>query len=105
MNFAASFPDSDIGGVDVETERRISLSKSKISPGSSRGCFCCRAATLGIAKQSLATSMGRRMDRRQIYHADPEIMGGTLVFTGTRVPVDSLILHYPKTHSQVMGGL
>ena len=24
---------------------------------------------------------------------DPEIMGGTLVFTGTRVPVESLIQH------------
>ena len=33
------------------------------------------------------------MDKRQIYHSDPEIMGGTPVFTGTRVPVDSLITH------------
>ena len=33
------------------------------------------------------------MDKNQIYHSDPEIMGGIPVFTGTRVPVDSLIIH------------
>ena len=33
------------------------------------------------------------MDKRRIYHSDPEIMGGVSVFTGTRVPVDSLIAH------------
>ena len=33
------------------------------------------------------------MDKQQIYHSDPEIIGGTPVFTGTRVPVDSLIIH------------
>ena len=33
------------------------------------------------------------MDKHQVYHSDLEIMGGTPVFTGTRVPVDSLIIH------------
>ena len=33
------------------------------------------------------------MDRDQIFHRDPDILGGTPVFTGTRVPVDSLIQH------------
>ena len=33
------------------------------------------------------------MDTNQIYHSDPNIMGGAVVFTGTRVPVDSLIAH------------
>ena len=33
------------------------------------------------------------MKKRQVYHSDLEIMGGTPVFTGTRVPVDSLITH------------
>ena len=33
------------------------------------------------------------MDKHQIYHSDLEIMGGTPVFTGTRVPVNSLIVH------------
>ena len=33
------------------------------------------------------------MEKRQVYHSDPEIMGGTPVFTGTRIPVDSLIDH------------
>ena len=33
------------------------------------------------------------MDKKRIYHSDPDIMGGVSVFTGTRVPVDSLIAH------------
>ena len=33
------------------------------------------------------------MEKKRIYHSDPEIMGGVSVFTGTRVPVDSLIEH------------
>ena len=35
----------------------------------------------------------QKMDKHQIYHSEPEIMGGTPVFTGTRIPVDSLIIH------------
>ena len=31
------------------------------------------------------------VDPRQIVHSDPEILGGTPVFVGTRVPVDALI--------------
>jgi uncharacterized protein (DUF433 family) len=31
------------------------------------------------------------MNPREIVHADPEILGGTPVFVGTRVPVDALI--------------
>ena len=27
----------------------------------------------------------------EVFHADPEIMGGTPVFTGTRVPVQNLV--------------
>ena len=33
------------------------------------------------------------MEHEQIFHRDPDILGGTPVFTGTRVPVDSLIQH------------
>jgi len=33
------------------------------------------------------------MDRASVYHAHPGILGGTPVFTGTRVPVDSLVHH------------
>jgi len=33
------------------------------------------------------------MDREQIFHRDPDILGGTPVFVGTRVPVESLIQH------------
>jgi uncharacterized protein (DUF433 family) len=31
------------------------------------------------------------MDPKLIVHTDPEILGGTPVFVGTRVPVDALI--------------
>lgn len=33
------------------------------------------------------------MNRASIYHAHPDILGGMPVFTGTRVPVDSLVHH------------
>ena len=33
------------------------------------------------------------MERKDVYHSHPGIMGGTPVFTGTRVPVDSLMAH------------
>jgi len=29
----------------------------------------------------------------EIFHSDPEILGGTPVFTGTRVPVQNLLDH------------
>lgn len=32
-----------------------------------------------------------QMDPKQIVHSDPDILGGTPVFVGTRVPVDALI--------------
>ena len=31
------------------------------------------------------------MDRKQIFHSDPEIVSGTPVFVGTRVPVQALL--------------
>ena len=33
------------------------------------------------------------MEREQLFHRDPDILGGTPVFAGTRVPVDSLVQH------------
>ncbi|WP_420456890.1 DUF433 domain-containing protein [Rubrivirga sp.] len=33
------------------------------------------------------------MTPQQVYHTDPEIMSGTPVFVGTRVPVHTLIDH------------
>jgi uncharacterized protein (DUF433 family) len=33
------------------------------------------------------------MERHEVYHSDPEIMSGTPVFVGTRVPVHTLIDH------------
>ena len=31
------------------------------------------------------------MKREDVYHSDPEIVSGTPVFTGTRVPVQNLL--------------
>ena len=31
------------------------------------------------------------MDAKQIVHSDPEVLGGTPVFVGTRVPVQALL--------------
>lgn len=33
------------------------------------------------------------MSRSDVYHSHPGILGGTPVFTGTRVPVDTLVVH------------
>jgi uncharacterized protein (DUF433 family) len=33
------------------------------------------------------------MKKERVYHSDPEILGGVLVFRGTRVPVQSLFDH------------
>ena len=33
----------------------------------------------------------KTMEIPKIFHSDPEIMGGTPVFTGTRVPVQNLL--------------
>lgn len=33
------------------------------------------------------------MKRTDVFHSDPEIMSGTPVFTGTRVPVHTLVDH------------
>ena len=38
-----------------------------------------------------AVSFHPTMDPKQIVHSDPDILGGTPVFVGTRVPVDALI--------------
>jgi len=32
-----------------------------------------------------------KLDLASVFHSDPEIMGGTPVFTGTRVPVQNLL--------------
>lgn len=36
------------------------------------------------------------MDRTQIVHSNPEILGGTAVFVGTRVPVQTLLVYLEK---------
>ena len=32
-----------------------------------------------------------QMKREEVYHSDPDILGGTPVFVGTRVPVQTLL--------------
>lgn len=36
------------------------------------------------------------MNRSAVYHSDPEILGGTPVFTGTRVPIDTILVYLLK---------
>lgn len=36
------------------------------------------------------------MERTQVYHSDPEILGGLPVFVGTRVPIDTLLTYLRK---------
>ncbi|MEM6327298.1 MAG: DUF433 domain-containing protein [Bacteroidota bacterium] len=36
------------------------------------------------------------MDRSAVYHSDPEILNGTPVFVGTRVPIDTLLVYLRK---------
>jgi uncharacterized protein (DUF433 family) len=33
------------------------------------------------------------MQRADVYHSDPDILNGTPVFTGTRVPIDTLLAY------------
>ena len=40
--------------------------------------------------------VGAIMDRTQIVHSNPEILGGTAVFVGTRVPVQTLLVYLEK---------
>ena len=39
------------------------------------------------------------MSKERAYHSDPEILGGTLVFKGTRVPGQSLFDHLKAVDS------
>lgn len=36
------------------------------------------------------------MERSAVYHSDPEILSGIPVFTGTRVPIDTLLVYLRK---------
>lgn len=36
------------------------------------------------------------MKRSAVYHSDPDILNGTPVFTGTRVPIDTLLVYLRK---------
>ena len=36
------------------------------------------------------------MRRADVYHSDPDILGGTPVFVGTRVPIDTLLVYLRK---------
>src|SRR5882724_6801026 len=49
-------------------------------------------ATLRLARK-IKPTYRFPMSKERAYHSDPEILGGTLVFKGTRVPVQSLFDH------------
>jgi uncharacterized protein (DUF433 family) len=39
----------------------------------------------------MSTDVRTRLSDGRVYHSDPEILGGTPVFVGTRVPVETLM--------------
>jgi len=43
--------------------------------------------------------MERPLDARTVIHRDPEILGGTPVFVGTRVPANALLDYLIAGHS------
>lgn len=49
--------------------------------------------TGGMCLAGVSLSKDRQMDRSQIVHSNPEILGGTPVFVGTRVPVQTLLVY------------
>jgi uncharacterized protein (DUF433 family) len=51
---------------------------------------CCADAIGGCPAYEVFFKM---MDRAQIVHSDPEILGGEPVFVGTRVPVKTLLVY------------
>jgi uncharacterized protein (DUF433 family) len=46
--------------------------------------------------QTTTTDSLTAMDHSQILHSNPDILGGTPVFVGTRVPVQTLIVYLAK---------
>jgi uncharacterized protein (DUF433 family) len=46
--------------------------------------------------QGIRRKMQTMLDREQIVHTVPEILGGTPVFVGTRVPVQTLLVYLEK---------
>lgn len=51
----------------------------------------CRYEDCGIFCRTIESMT--TMDRSQIVHSNPEILGGTPVFLGTRVPVRTLLVY------------
>ena len=47
----------------------------------------------GRLPRSLPRGYNQCMHKSSVFHCDPEILGGTVVFKGTRVPVQSLFDH------------
>jgi uncharacterized protein (DUF433 family) len=57
---------------------------------------CAADSELGIlrvAQNDSAKAYPSAMDRTNIVHSDPEILGGEPVFVGTRVPVRTLLVY------------
>lgn len=44
-------------------------------------------------RRSDESKASKKMKRAHVFHSDPEIMSGTPVFNGTRVPIHTLVDH------------
>ena len=86
----------EIGGRDARGPRNVTRAECGFSTGSVPAPPWERGVS-PAAWQDLHPNRSDRgmlsgvMDPKQIVHSDPEILGGTPVFVGTRVPVDALI--------------
>ena len=63
-------------------------------------CHCIRAEpelpAFGRFAARMRMPLETQMERSQIVHSDPETLGGTPVFVGTRVPVQTLLVYLEK---------
>ena len=69
------------------------LNKRTFHTASTGGSLCAASGSHGARAFNFAPQTTTPMNRADIYHARPGILGGTPVFTGTRVPVGSLVHH------------
>lgn len=60
-------------------------------PGAVQAYFCAQSVPLGIQIQA--------MQIQEIINIDPQILGGTPVFTGTRVPIKHLFDYLEGGHT------
>lgn len=65
----------------------------------SEACFAIASRVGPTQRVALESTKGGRDMPGAVVHSDPEILGGTPVFVGTRVPFRNLIDYLERNHS------